>query len=44
MRLSHEKLDAAVFSAYGWDAGTNDEEIMAMLLELNLRRVSATLE
>src|SRR5262249_28595031 len=25
--LAHKKLDAAVFAAYGWDAGMSDEEI-----------------
>jgi hypothetical protein len=36
--LAHQKLDAAVFAAYGWDASMNDEEILAKLLELNLQR------
>ncbi len=35
--LAHRKLDEAVFAAYGWDPGTSDEEILAKLLELNLR-------
>ena len=35
--LTHQKLDAAVFAAYGWDAGMSDEEILAKLLELNLQ-------
>jgi type II restriction/modification system DNA methylase subunit YeeA len=36
--LAHRKLDEAVFAAYGWDPGMSDEEILAKLLELNLRR------
>ena len=36
--LAHKKLDAAVFAAYGWDAGMSDEDILATLLELNLQR------
>jgi hypothetical protein len=39
--LTHEKLDAAVFAAYGWDARMSDEEILAKLLELNLKRAPA---
>lgn len=33
---AHRKLDAAVFSAYGWDADLTDEQILENLLELNL--------
>ena len=33
----HRQLDAAVFAAYGWSADMTDEEILAKLLELNLR-------
>jgi hypothetical protein len=36
--LAHRQLDAAVFAAYGWDAGMSDDELLAKLLELNLRR------
>ena len=36
--LAHKKLDAAVFAAYGWDAGMSDDDILAKLLELNLQR------
>jgi hypothetical protein len=36
--LAHKKLDAAVFAAYGWDAGMSDEDILSKLLELNLHR------
>lgn len=43
LALAHEKLDAAVFATYGWDASTRDEEILEKLLELNLERASAHL-
>ncbi len=36
--LAHQKLDTAVFAAYGWDPGMADEELLKKLLELNLRR------
>ena len=36
--LAHQKLDAAVFAAYGWDAGMSDDELLAALLKLNLER------
>ena len=36
--LAHKKLDAAVFAAYGWDAGMSDEELLERLLALNLER------
>jgi hypothetical protein len=39
--LAHQKLDAAVFAAYGWDATMSDDEILASLLTLNLKRASA---
>jgi hypothetical protein len=35
--LAHRKLDEAVFAAYGWEPGMSDEEILAKLLELNLK-------
>ena len=34
----HQKLDAAVFAAYGWPADLSDEEILERLLALNLAR------
>ena len=40
LQLAHEKLDAAVFAAYGWDAATSDDEVLAKLLELNLTRAA----
>jgi hypothetical protein len=36
--LAHRKLDEAVFAAYGWNPAMSDEEILAKLLELNLKR------
>ena len=36
LRLAHERLDAAVFAAYGWEAGIGDGEVLARLLALNL--------
>ena len=36
--FAHKKLDAAVFAAYGWDAGISDEELLERLLRLNLER------
>jgi hypothetical protein len=36
--LAHQKLDAAVFAAYGWKADMSDDEILAKLLDLNLSR------
>ena len=33
-----QKLDAAVFDAYGWPHDLTDEEILARLLALNLER------
>ena len=40
LRLAHEKLDAAVFAAYGWDPGISDDDLLAKLLELNLSRAA----
>ncbi len=39
--LAHEKLDAAVLAAYGWDAGISDEDLLTKLLALNLERAAA---
>ncbi len=30
--LAHQKLDAAVFAAYGWDPGISDEQLLEKLL------------
>jgi hypothetical protein len=38
--LAHKQLDAAVFDAYGWPHGLNDDEILARLLALNLERAA----
>jgi len=34
--LAHQKLDAAVFAAYGWPVNLSDDDLLARLLELNL--------
>jgi hypothetical protein len=36
--LAHQRLDEAVFGAYGWSVGIGDEELLERLLELNLAR------
>jgi len=41
LALAHEKLDAAVFAAYGWDPAMGDEEILEKLLALNLGQAQA---
>jgi hypothetical protein len=38
LSLAHEKLDAAVATAYGWPPDLKDEDLLARLLELNLAR------
>ncbi|MGH2486115.1 MAG: type IIL restriction-modification enzyme MmeI, partial [Ktedonobacterales bacterium] len=40
LRMAHERLDAAVFAAYGWDPAIDDEEMLTRLLALNLERAS----
>ena len=35
---AHNKLNAAVAAAYGWDADIGDEEVLERLLGLNLER------
>jgi len=35
---AHERLDAAVLTAYGWPAEIDPEELLARLLALNLAR------
>jgi type II restriction/modification system DNA methylase subunit YeeA len=39
--LAHRKLDEAVLDAYGWPHDLTDEEILARLLALNLKRAAA---
>ncbi len=38
LALAHERLNAAVFAAYGWNPAMGDEEILAKLLKMNLAR------
>ncbi|MEM7735549.1 MAG: DNA methyltransferase, partial [Deinococcota bacterium] len=38
--LAHEKLDAAVAAAYGWDWPLSEEDILERLLALNLERAA----
>jgi hypothetical protein len=38
LELAHQRLDAAVFAAYGWPSTLGDEEILERLLALNLKR------
>ena len=37
---AHRKLDAAVFTAYGWPSDLSDDEILSRLLALNLERAA----
>ena len=39
--LAHQKLDQAVFAAYGWPPNLTDNEILERLLALNLERAGA---
>jgi hypothetical protein len=38
LALAHQRLDQAVFAAYGWQPNLSDEEILEKLLSLNLER------
>jgi hypothetical protein len=38
--LAHKRLDTAVFDAYGWPHDLSDDEILARLLALNLKRAA----
>jgi hypothetical protein len=38
LALAHQKLDSAVFAAYGWPDSLTDDEILERLLALNLHR------
>jgi hypothetical protein len=45
LRLTHERLDEAVFAAYGWHERPHtlsDQNVLGRLLDLNLRRQSPT--
>ena len=35
---AHDRLNAAVAAAYGWDASISDEDVLERLLALNLDR------
>lgn len=41
LALAHEKLDAAVFAAYGWDESMSDDQLLESLLAVNLGRAVA---
>jgi hypothetical protein len=41
--LAHNRLDEAVFAAYGWKPDLRDEEILEKLLALNLERAKQAL-
>jgi len=38
LELAHQKLDRAVFAAYGWPDDLSDEHILERFLALNLER------
>jgi hypothetical protein len=38
--LAHKKFDGAVFAAYGWKSDLTDDQILAELLALNLKRAA----
>ena len=38
LRIAHDKLDETAAAAYGWPADLADGEVIARLLELNLKR------
>ncbi|MCA1592615.1 MAG: class I SAM-dependent DNA methyltransferase [Acidobacteria bacterium] len=40
--LAHRELDAAVCAAYGWPHDISDTDVLAQLLDLNLRRAEQT--
>ena len=40
LRQAHERLDAAVFAAHGWDPGMSDDALLESLLALNLARAA----
>ena len=41
LQLAHQKLDEAVFAAYGLAPAASDETILAALLEMNQRRAKS---
>ena len=38
---AHDRLNAAVAAAYGWDTDISDEQMLERLLALNLERAGA---
>ena len=38
LALAHQRVDAAVFAAYGWSPALSDDELLVRLLEPNLAR------
>lgn len=40
LELAHQKLDKAVFAAYGWPRDMSNEELLGTLLDLNLKRAA----
>jgi type II restriction/modification system DNA methylase subunit YeeA len=40
LQQAHQRLDAAVFAAYGWPSTLTDDDILARLLDLNLTRAA----
>jgi hypothetical protein len=42
LKLAHQKLDEAVFAAYGLAPAAADEAILAALLEMNQQRAATT--
>lgn len=38
LQNAHDRLDRAVFAAYGWPKDISDEDILKNLLALNLKR------
>ena len=40
LRLAHQRLDEAVFAAYGWSPSLSDDEMLERLLRLNLERAA----
>jgi hypothetical protein len=41
LAAAHRRLDETVFAAYGWPADLTDDDLLARLLALNLKRSAA---
>ena len=41
LKLAHDRLDAAVAAAHGWDWPLSEDELLSRRLTLNLERVEA---